>query len=131
GGVDSIGVCIMGLREWGRTIIVLALGAGAISACTMSPPPEPAPRHRSMPRAEQPDRVPGEYIVTFKAGAKDRQQDVRKAYSDFGVIDVKPIGNNRYVLKLERDPGFSVIKQKAEHTPAIESIQPNFIYRIQ
>lgn len=121
----------MGLRGWGRTIIVLALGAVTISACTMSSPPEPAPRHRTILRAEQPDRVPGEYIVTLKAGAKDRHQDVRKAYSDFGVIHVLPIGENRYVLKLERDPGLSEIKRKAENSPAIESVQPNFIYRTQ
>lgn len=119
----------MGPRGRGSTIVVLALSAVMVGACTMSPPPEPAPRHRSMPRVEQPDRVPGEYIVTLKAGAKDRHQDVRNVYSDYGVIHVKPIGNNRYVLKLERDPGLSEIKQKSEHTPAIESVQPNFIYR--
>jgi hypothetical protein len=121
----------MSQRGRGRAIAVLALAAGAISACTMYSPPEPAPRLRSMPRAEQADRVPGEYIVTLKAGAKDRHQDVRNVYSEFSVIHVKPVGNNRYVLKLERDPGLSVIKQKAEHAPAIESVQPNFIYRTQ
>lgn len=121
----------MGQRVRGRAIVVLALSVGVIGACTMNSPPEPAPRLRSMPRAEQADRVPGEYIVTLKAGAKDRHQDVRNVYTDFGIIHMKPIGNNRYVLKLERDPGLSVIKQKAEHAPAIESVQPNFIYRTQ
>lgn len=119
----------MSQRGRGRTIIVLALAAAAISACTTSSPPAPASSHRTVPRAEQPDRVPGEYIVTLKAGAKDRHQDIRNAYTNFGVIHVKPIGNNRYVLKLERDPGLSVIKLRAEQTSAIESVQPNFIYR--
>lgn len=115
----------------GRAIVVLALSVVVIGACTINSPPEPTPRLRPMPRVDKPDRVPGEYIVTLKAGAKDHHQDVRNVYADFGIIHMKPIGNNRYVLKLERDPGLSVIKQKAEHAPAIESVQPNFIYRTQ
>ena len=121
----------MGQRVRGRAIVVLALSVGVIGACTMNSPPEPATRLRSMPRAEQPDRVPGEYIVTLKAAVNDYHQEVRSAYAGFGIIHMKPIENNRYLLKLERDPGLSVIKQKAEQTPAIESVQPNFIYRAQ
>jgi hypothetical protein len=121
----------MSQRGRGRTIVVPALVVAAFSACTMNPAPEPAPKQRTIARAAQPDRVPGEYIVTLKAGSQDLRQDVSNAYSDFGVIHVMPIGNDRYVLKLERDPGPSVIEQRANRVPGVESVQPNFIYRTQ
>ncbi len=121
----------MGRQGRGRIIAVLMLGVLAVSACGMTTQPEPAPERRTMPRAEQPDRVLGEYIVTLKAGAKGGDLNVRNLYSEFGMVRVTPIGDRRYLLKLERDPGFPAIKQKAEHAPVIESVQPNFIYRTQ
>lgn len=114
-----------------RTILVPALTVVALSACTMGPPPEPAHGQRATAQAKGPDRVPGEYIVTLKTGADDLSQEIRGAYSEFGVIRLAPIGSGRYLLKLERDPGPSVIEQRASRVPAIQSAQPNYIYRTQ
>lgn len=86
---------------------------------------------RSVARPQQADRVPGEYIVTITAGADNPTEALRNAYSEFGIIRLTPIGSDRYVLKLERDPGPAAIEQKARDLPAVKSVQPNLIYRAQ
>lgn len=62
---------------------------------------------------------------------KNGAPQIRGAYSDFGVIGLTSIGERRYLLTVERDPGPEVIKQKARRVLPIESIQPNFRYRLQ
>lgn len=110
---------------------IVALAVGVLSACAPSALPEPAHSQRTVRPAAPSDGVPGEYIVTLNADSKGSQERVRSDYSDYGVIYMKPIGNKRYVLKLERDPGLSAVNQIAGQLPTIESIQPNLKYQTQ
>lgn len=84
-----------------------------------------------MPRMDQSDRMRGEYIITVKPDAENNEQRIRDAYSEFGITGLTLIGERRYLLRLERDPGPEAIRQKAGQTPPIESTQPNFRYRLQ
>lgn len=73
------------------------------------------------------DRVPGEYIVTLRID--DSKGIVRELYVAYGVLKVTDIGRGRYLLKIQNDPGFAVMKTIVKNSPAIISIQPNFVYR--
>lgn len=121
----------MGRRGRKRAIVLPVLVAGAIAACTMSPSAETANEAmRQSPSAtEKRDRLPGEYVVTVEDNGKEAGAAVRAAYSDFGVTRLAPIGNGRYLLTLERDPGVAEMQRRAQPIPLIKSVQPNFIYR--
>ena len=111
-------------------LVGLSLAIWTVSACANSTPESP-PR-RVMPPAVQPgDRVPGEYIVILKAAASIGDRTVSDVYAGFGSIRVSAIGERHYLLKFEKDPGLQLIKQKANEVAAIESVQPNFLYRTQ
>lgn len=90
-----------------------------------------APSSPGMPGGERSDRTRGEYIVKLKIGVQGGDVSIRNAYSDFGVLRLTLIGDRQYLLKLEEDPGLAAIKQKADSTSVIESVQPNFSYRTQ
>lgn len=121
----------MGRRRRSFAAVALVLHALAISACSTSAVPASDVKHPAIPRMEQPDRMHGEYIITVKPGAKDSEQRVRDAYSEFGVVALTSIGERRYLLRIERDPGPEAIRQKATPVTLIESTQPNFRYQLQ
>jgi hypothetical protein len=72
-------------------------------------------------------RVTGEYIVTLRQGADEAA--VRELFSAFDVQELSTIGGQQRLLKVRKDPGSAVMQSKAAESPAIEAIQPNFIYR--
>jgi len=120
----------VGRRSQKFAAAALVLYALAASACSTNAAPAAGVKRPVVPQTEQPDRMRGEYIITVKPGTKDNEQRVRDAYSEFGVMGLTSIGERRYLLRLERDPGPEAIQQKAGQVPSIESTQPNFRYRL-
>lgn len=67
------------------------------------------------------------YIVT---SSNEGEPAIRRAYSEFGIVTVRLIGNNQYELQLQNDPGLSELEKLATHSGGeIKAIQPNFIYK--
>lgn len=67
------------------------------------------------------------YIVTLN---NEGEPAIRRAYSEFGIITVRLIGNNQYELQLQNDPGLPELEKLATHSSGeIKAIQPNFIYK--
>lgn len=121
----------MGRRGQIGVVTVLLLSALTTSACSTNAGPTSDIKRSPVPQIEQPDRMRGEYIVTLKPDAENGEQRVRDAFSEFGITGLTSIGERRYLLTVERDPGPEAIKQKAGRVPPIESTQPNFRYRLQ
>lgn len=121
----------MGRRSQRFAAAALFLYTLAASACSTNAVPAAGVERPAVPQMEQPDRMHGEYIITVKPDAKNGAQRVREAYSEFGVVGLTSIGERRYLLRIERDPGPEAIQQKAGQVPSIESTQPNFRYRLQ
>lgn len=121
------------MRGCGRNGVVamLVLYALTTSACVTNAVPASDVKRSTMPQTEPSDRVRGEYIITLKSHGANGEQRVRDAFSEFGVMGLTSIGERRYLLRLERDPGREAIEDKAGHVPPIESVQPNFRYRLQ
>jgi hypothetical protein len=70
--------------------------------------------------------VSGSYIV--KASG-DGEQVIRRIFAQYGVTLVRPLGNEQFELRLQRDPGLSAIKGLAAGSDgAVTAIQPNFVY---
>lgn len=71
--------------------------------------------------------VPGSYLV--KASG-DGNAVIRRVFAQYGVALVRPLGNDQYELRLDRDPGLDVLKSLAAGSEgAVKAIQPNLVYR--
>ncbi len=77
--------------------------------------------------ATLPDRVAGEYVVTVLPGFGDAM--LREQYGEYGIREIVALGRNSFLLKLKKDPGLDVIRQKAIKSGGIKAVQPNFVYR--
>lgn len=67
------------------------------------------------------------YIVT---SLNEGEPAIRRAYTKFGIIAIKLIGNGQYELHLQNDPGLPEMENLAIHSSGeIKTIQPNYIYK--
>jgi hypothetical protein len=67
------------------------------------------------------------YIVT---SINEGEPSIRRIYTKFGIVAIKLIGNGLYELHVQNDPGLHEMENLATHSGgAIESIQPNYIYK--
>jgi hypothetical protein len=72
--------------------------------------------------------VPGSYIVTAPG---DGTAAVRRIFAQYGVVQVNPLGNNQFELRLQRDPGLDALTSLiAGSSGAVTAIQPNFVYHV-
>ncbi|OHD70468.1 MAG: hypothetical protein A2W19_08750 [Spirochaetes bacterium RBG_16_49_21] len=73
--------------------------------------------------------VAGEYIISLAANAGE--DAIQQCFSEYGLMIVKPLGNNAFLIKLTHDPGFAEIQKKCSASGGkIKSVQPNYIYRM-
>ena len=79
-------------------------------------------------QAPSQDVVPGEYIVSLKP--TEDSETVRKVYGEYEIAFLNDLGRGRYLMRLSKDPGLESLKRKAAASGKIESIQPNFRYRL-
>jgi hypothetical protein len=71
--------------------------------------------------------VPGEYIVTLR-GPGD-EATVRRALVRLPVLDVRNLGQGRFLVRLGGDPGPDAVRRDALASGEVLDVQPNFIYR--
>jgi len=93
---------------------------------------DPANQKNVEPRtlATQPateNRVPGQYIVTLKAGASS--EILTELFNQYGIKSIQNLARGQYLISLERDPGPEEIAKQASSVAEIEAVQPNYLYR--
>jgi hypothetical protein len=72
------------------------------------------------------ETMPGSYIVTASG---DGSAAVRRIFAQYGVVQVNPLGNNQFELRLQRDPGLDALTGLVTGSNgAVKAIQPNFVY---
>ncbi len=106
----------------------LVLGAGGLTACAS--PADPAAGHAGTPRtaAGREDRVPGEYLVTVRKGGDEAL--IRQLYAPYAVREVKSLGGDLFLVRLDQDPGPDAVRRKGLASDRIRDVQPNFVYRV-
>ncbi len=110
-------------------LMLFALAFLALDSCSSGVPDrqEESPQPSLTRPKALPDRVPGEYIVTVLPGTNDAM--LRTQFGEYGVRKILDLGGNMFLMKLNTDPGFDAIKQKASEAGSVIAVQPNFIYR--
>jgi hypothetical protein len=71
-------------------------------------------------------RVTGEYLITVNEGVNP--EVISDLYAQFGVKEIRKLGENFYQINIERDPGPEYIDKVSKKSKAIKATQPNFIY---
>jgi hypothetical protein len=70
--------------------------------------------------------VSGSYIVKVSG---DGEQVIRRVFAQYGVVLVRPLGNDQFELRLSRNPGLDTLKSMAARSDgAVTAVQPNFVY---
>lgn len=70
--------------------------------------------------------VLGSYIV--KASG-DGERIIRRVFAQYGVVLVRPLGNEQFEMQLKLDPGLDALKSMAAGSNgAVMAVQPNFVY---
>jgi hypothetical protein len=98
------------------------------TACSQSAQPPVAPAQVLINKAPaiSNQTVPGSYIVTAPG---DGATAIRRVFAQYGVVQVNPLGNNQFELRLQRDPGLDALTGLATGSNgAVNAIQPNFVY---
>jgi len=75
------------------------------------------------------NRVPGEYLVTLVPGSDDAA--LRQALASFGLREVHPVRDRLVLVRLGNDPGPEAVERAVRASGAAESVQPNYVYRLQ
>jgi len=75
------------------------------------------------------DKVRGEYLVTLSAGTDVRV--ITNLYGQFGIQEMKHVGNSVFLVTLSDDPGQTRMDELRAQESRIEAIQPNLAYRSQ
>ena len=100
------------------------------AACSQAPVPSPALSPMSTAEKKGPamfnQTVPGSYIVKAPG---DGEQVIRRVFAQYGVALVRPLGNEQFELRMDRDPGLKTLKNMAAGSDgAVTAVQPNFVY---
>ena len=115
-------------KRWESSLLVLLLIIGTVT-CSGGGDERTTRPYESRPRAADPNRVSGEYIVFVKQGTHpDTLKDI---FENYTVIAIKDLGRGRFWIKLKIDPGPPVIEQEGMKTDIIKHIQPNYIKHFQ
>jgi len=110
----------MALKFISGVALMLALAMSA--ACSQMPAPSVAGNER-LPMN---NTVPGSYIVNAPA---DGEQVIRRVFTGYGVVLVRPLGHGQYELRLQRDPGLDALKSAASGSDgAVTEVQPDYVY---
>ena len=110
-----------------RLKVLFCLVACMVVSCSDSVTQKNLEPRTIKPQSAAEDRVPGQYIITLKAGvAVEILQDV---FAEFGLASVRDLAKGRYLITLEKDPGPEDITRHAATSSSIEYVQPNYVYR--
>lgn len=118
-------------RRRGLSALCCALALFTLDSCSadMANGKEASPSPPQFKRAPMPDRAAGEYIVTVQPGAGEAL--LRELYGAYGIREITGLGENRFLIKLNNDPGLDAIQHKGSESGKVKAAQPNFIYRLQ
>ena len=105
-----------------RSGIVALLALAGLAACVA-----PEPKAATQTLHQDASRQAGEYIFTLRAGVDSAV--LKELFANFNVQDVRQLGHRRWLVRMEQDPGTSVVQRRASESPAIEAVQPNFRYQ--
>ena len=100
-------------------ILVLAACDTTDYARQATPAPQPKVR----------EYVPGEFIITAAPSVSTDQ--IRQIYVELGVMEVRDLGSNRFLLRLAHDPGLERLRSDGIRSGKITAVQPNYLYRMQ
>lgn len=104
--------------------MVALLALATTSACSQTPTPPVAKKEPAMFN----QTVPGSYIVKATEGGAEV---IKRVFAQYGVALVRPLGNDQFELRLQRDPGLDALESLAAGSGgAVTSVQPNFVYHI-
>ncbi|MGE0615966.1 MAG: hypothetical protein AB7P04_10010 [Bacteriovoracia bacterium] len=101
--------------------IALALACFAATGAATSPPALARTKVTIKPRAV------AEYLV--RLAPSKTEAVLRRAFSVYGIVKTKLIGDGWFVVQLLKDPGIADLEEFIDRVPGIESIQKNFVYR--
>ena len=73
--------------------------------------------------------TPGEYQLVFSQPTDSNV--VKKAFKEFGVIYVLPLGPNVYLMRLDADPGRNRAEFIAKSLPNFRKISINSVYKLK
>ncbi len=85
----------------------------------------PSRRVAAPPAADEPERVPGQYIIRLAQGAS-----LEAALAHFDALGVKfsrRIMKDYYLIEVERDPGIPAMLGIGEAAAEIDNVEPNLI----
>jgi hypothetical protein len=107
-------------------VALLVLATTVACSQTAAPSGASTPILATKAPARFSETVPGSYIVT---ASEDSPAAVRRIFAQYGVVQVNPLGNNQFELRLQRDPGLDSLTGLVTGSGgAVTAIQPNFVY---
>ncbi|HEX7126288.1 MAG TPA: hypothetical protein VF406_11055 [Thermodesulfobacteriota bacterium] len=118
-----------GIARTARHLVVsaaLVLLAGALG-CAETAGPMGAPRGGEPVMSSQPQRVPGEYLVTVRAGTDERR--IRDLYAEYQVVGLRRVRDDVFLLRIGKDPGPEAVETRGLSSPDVTAVQPNHVYR--
>lgn len=75
----------------------------------------------------QPQRVPGEYLVTVRKGTDERR--IRDLYAEYRVVGLRRVRDDVFLLALANDPGPEAVAERGRSSGDVAAVQPNYVYR--
>lgn len=66
-----------------------------------------------------------EYIVQMK---EDKMDIIEKAFKKYEIVELRPISEHQFFMKLKKDPGLKVLRNQIKKYRQIESVNHNYIY---
>ncbi len=55
---------------------------------------------------------------------------IRQLYAPYSVQEVRSLGGDLFLVRLDRDPGPEAVRRKGLESDRVRDVQPNFVYRI-
>lgn len=100
-----------------------------ISGCTNATGQNVEEAHNPIITHDDGKRVPNEYLV--KLTEDSSEDDLYAAFAELGIQSVRNLSKQRFLIRLENDPGPEDVKSLGTASPIVETVQPNYIYQIQ
>ncbi|HEY8370453.1 MAG TPA: hypothetical protein VIM86_14175 [Thermodesulfobacteriota bacterium] len=119
-----------GIARTARRLAVstaLVLLAGALGCAeTAGPAGGPAAGEPAV-MGRQGQRVPGEYLVTVRAGTDERR--IRDLFAEYQVAGLRRVRDDVFLLRIAKDPGPEAVRARGLSSPDVTAVQPNYAYR--
>lgn len=98
-----------------------------LSACAHAPADQAQANRPSVAMdVEEKARVPGEYLVSLTSDSSE--QAISERYGQFDIAEVTALGDEVYLLVLNRDPGPRTMVKLVQDDFRFRGVQANIIY---